>query len=337
VICLLIQPIHPSGIRILEEVGLEVRTASAATMDVVAREIGPAAAAITRNAGLSRAAMEAATNLRVLGNHGIGVDPVDVVYATEIGLPVVYTPYANVQSVAELAIAHTLAIAKRVREADRAVRDGRFDYRYSRDFREISGSTLAIVGFGRIGRRTAELARTMGMRVVVYSPSVGEAAIRAAGFEYAPDLDKLIAESDAVSLHQVLTAKTRGLFDRSRLFGMKKGAVLVNTARGALVDSDALIEAVTSGHLRGAAMDVFDSEPLPSGHPLTRTDGILLSPHIGGATEQALERTAVQTAEQVVGVLAGRRPEHLVNPEVWQRRRGQPVPASRPARKERVA
>src|SRR5688500_19940882 len=177
-ICLLIQPIHPSGIAVLKEAGLEVRQASAASMDVVAREIGPACAAITRNAGLNRAAMQAAPRLRVLGNHGIGVDPVDVAYATEIGLPVVFTPYANVQSVAELAIAHMLAIAKRVREADRAVREHRFDYRFSRDFREVSGKMLAVIGVGRIGRRTADLARALGMRVVMHSPRVGEAAVR---------------------------------------------------------------------------------------------------------------------------------------------------------------
>ena len=338
-ICLLIQPIHPSGIRILEDAGLRVRAASAASMDVVAQEIRDCDAAITRNAGLNRAAMEAATRLKVLGNHGIGVDPVDVAYATEIGLPVVFTPYANVQSVAELVVAHMLAVAKRVREADRSVREERFDYRYSRDFREVAGKTLAIIGFGRIGRRTAEIAKAaFGMRVVVYSPRVGEAAVREAGFDYAADLDSLLVEADVVSLHQVLTPETRGLFNRERLFRMKRGATLINTARGALVDTDGLIAAVSSGHLRGAAMDVFDKEPLPPGHPFTTTDGILLSPHIGGATEEAMERTAVQTAEQVVAVLAGRRPEHLVNPQAWERRRSAQGEATQDnIRKERIA
>jgi D-3-phosphoglycerate dehydrogenase len=291
-------------------------------MDVVAREIVPAAAAITRNAGLNKAAMQAAPDLRVLGNHGIGVDPVDVAYATEIGLPVVFTPYANVQSVAELAIAHMLAIAKRVREADQAVRADNFDYRYSRDFRELSGKTLAIIGFGRIGRRTAEIARAaFGMRVIVYSPRVSAEDIAKAGFERGLDLDLVLADADYVSLHQTLTDQTRGLFNRARLLGMKKGAALVNTARGALVDTPSLVEAISSGHLRGAAMDVFEKEPLPASHPFVTTPGILLSPHIGGATEEAMERTAVQTAQQVVDVLQGRKPEHLVNAQVWDRRR----------------
>jgi D-3-phosphoglycerate dehydrogenase / 2-oxoglutarate reductase len=321
-ICLIIQPIHRSGIEILEQAGLEVRQASAPAMDVVAREIAPAVAAVTRNAGLNRPAMEAAVHLRVLGNHGTGYDPVDVAYATEIGLPIVFTPNANVQSVAEHAIAQMMAVAKRLREGDRAVREGRFDYRYACDCRELAGKTLAIVGFGRIGRRTAEIAKlAFGMRVLVYSPSADPAEISAAGFEPRDDLDAALSEADIVSLHQRLTPQTRGLFDRKRLARLKRGAMLVNTARGALVDTDALIEAVDSGQLTGAAMDVFDAEPLPQDHPYSRADRIVLSPHIGGATQEALERTAVETARQVVDVLDGRRPEFLANPEAWDRRR----------------
>lgn len=320
--CLVIQPIHPAGIAVLEQAGIEVELASAADMATVAREIASADAAITRNAGLSRAAMEAAGLLSILGVHGIGVDPVDIAFADEIGLPVANTPYANVQSVAELAIAHMLAIAKRVRESDRAMREDRYDYRYTRDFRELSGRILLIAGFGRIGRRTAEIASTaFGMRVLVHSPRVPEQDIRDAGFEAVPDLDAALRGADYVSLHQVLTAANRGLFDRDRLFRMKKGATLVNTARGALIDTAGLVEAVESGHLRGAAMDVFDPEPLPVGHPFTTTDGILLAPHIGGATEEAMERTATQVAAAVVAALSGNRPDHLVNPGVWNRRR----------------
>ena len=322
-ICLLVQPIHQSGIDILEAAGIEVRRASTASMDVVTREIGPAASVITRNAGLSRAVMEAAPRLRVVGNHGAGYDPVDVACANEIGLPVVFSPYANVQSVAEHALSQMLAIAKRVRECDRAVREGRFDYRYARDFRELAGKTLLVVGFGKIGRRTAEIAHlAFGMRVLVHSPSVASAEIADAGFEPREVLDRALAEADVVSLHQRLTPATRGMFERRRFAAMKKGAMLVNTARGALVDVAALIEAVGSGHLAGAAMDVFEEEPLPIHHPYTGTEHIVLSPHIAGATEEALERTALETARQVVCVLEGRRPDFLVNPEVWDKRRG---------------
>jgi len=321
-LCLLIQPIHQSGIDLLENAGLEVRQASVATMDVVASEIKPAVAAITRNAGLNRAAMEAAKDLKVLGNHGIGVDPVDVAYATEIGLPIIFTPYGNVESVAEHTISQMLAIAKRVREADRAVREGNYDYRYTRDFCELNGRTLAIIGFGRTGIRTAEIAKAgFSMKVKAYDPYIDASAMAERGMEKADDLNALLAEADVVSLHLQLTPETRNLITRKHLFAMKKGAILVNTARGALVEPDALVEALESGHLRGAAMDVFETEPLPLDHPFAKTDRLVMSPHIAGATEECLERTATQAAAQVIDVLEGRRPANMVNPETWGRRR----------------
>jgi len=317
--CLLVQPIHPSGIALLKEAGIEAVMASAPTMDVVAKEIADCDAVITRNAGLNRAAIEGGARLKVVGNHGIGVDPVDVAYATSIGLPVVFTPYANIRSVAELAVAQMLTLAKRICKSDAAVREGRFDYRYSREFHEISGKTLLIVGFGRIGRLTAEMAHAaFGMTVLVHSPRVPAEDIALAGFKAAPDLDAALAQADIVSLHQVLTDANRGMFDAARLAAMKPGAILVNTARGALIDTAALVAAVRSGHLAGAAMDVFDKEPLPVESPLVGEPGILLTPHIGGATEEALERTATQVAAQVIDVLQGRRPEHLVNPQAWR-------------------
>ena len=321
-LCLLIQPIHQSGIELLEQAGLEVCQASAPTMDVVVKEIGPAVAAITRNAGLNRAAMEVAVNLRVLGNHGIGVDPVDVAYATEIGLPIIFTPYGNVQSVAEHTIGQMMAIAKRTREADRAVREGNYDYRYTRDFRELYEKTLAIIGFGRTGRRTAEIAKAaFSMRVIAYDPYVEGSEISTLGMEKGETLEGVLAEADVVSLHLQLTPETRGLMNRDRIFQMKKGAMLVNTARGALVEAEALVEALNSDHVCGAAMDVFEKEPLPVDHPYAKTEKLVLSPHIAGATEESLERTAVQTASQVLEILEGKKPAHLVNPEVWDRRR----------------
>jgi len=321
-LCLLIQPIHQAGITLLENAGLTVRRTTSAAMDIVAQEITDADAVITRNAGLNRAAMMAAPKLKVLGNHGTGYDLVDVAYATEIGLPVANTPFANVQSVAEQAIAQMFAVAKRIREGDRAVREGRYDYRYTPDFHELSGRTLGIVGFGKIGRRTAEIAKAaFGMHILAHSPSVPDAEIVAAGMEPVSSLDALLQRADIVSLHQRLTSATRAQFNREKLALMKKNAILVNTARGALVDAAALIEAVESGHLLGAAMDVFDPEPLPVDHPYTTCDGIVLSPHTGGATGEAMVRTATEAARQVIDVLEGRRPEWLVNAEIWDRRR----------------
>ncbi|MGP1357722.1 hydroxyacid dehydrogenase [Roseicyclus sp.] len=323
-LCLLVQPIHPDGIAVLEAAGIRTRMASAADMGTVAAEIVEADAVITRNAGLSGAAMRAGGRLQVVGNHGTGLDPVDLVTARDLGIPVVYTPEANVQSVAEHVIAQIMAVAKRIREADAATRENRFDYRYTRDFVELSGKTLLILGFGAIGRRTAEIAKAgFGMRILVHSPSADQGAIAAAGFEAAPDLDAALARADVVSLHQRLNDRTRGMFGAERFAVMKPGAILVNTARGALVQTAPLLEAIASGRLRGAATDVFDVEPPPADHPLLGAEGVVLSPHIAGATEEALVRTAVQTAEQVVDVIAGRRPPFLVDAGVWDRRRVQ--------------
>lgn len=319
--CLLIQPIHAAGTDILQQAGIEVSLASAADMATVVREIGPVDAVITRNAGLDGAAMEAAPNLKVLGVHGTGYDRVDVACATRRNLPIVYTPYANVQSVAEQAIAQMMAISKRIREADRAVRDERFGYRYESEFHELSGRTLAVIGFGKIGRRVAEIASTaFQMRVRVFSPSVPRAEIEAAGFSAAASLDEAIAGADVVSLHQRLTAETRGSIDARRLASMKPDAMLVNTARGGLVDAAALVAALNSGHLMGAAFDVFEQEPLPSGHPFMGCERLVLSPHIGGATGEAMRRTAIEVAAQVVDVLVGRKPKYLINSDVWAER-----------------
>jgi D-3-phosphoglycerate dehydrogenase len=321
-VCLLIQPIHEAGIALLRKAGIEVRQASAFDMDTVAAEIVDADAAITRNAGLNATAMRAAARLQVLGNHGIGIDPVDVGCANEIGLPIIFTPYANVQSVAEHTILQMLALAKRVREADAAVRAGRYEFRYSGEFHELFGKTLAVIGFGRTGRYTARIAKAgFAMRVVAYDPYVEDAVIAEEGVERAGDLAALLAEADVVSLHLQLTPETRGLMNRERLALMKPGALLVNTSRGGLVDADALVEAVSQERLAGAAMDVFEKEPPPADHPFCKVERILLSPHIAGATRECLERTAVQTAAQVIEVLAGKRPAHLVNPTVWERRR----------------
>lgn len=321
-ICLLIQPIHEAGVTLLRKEGIEVRQASAFDMETVAAEIADADAAITRNAGLNAKAMQAATKLKVLGNHGIGVDPIDVGYATEIGLPIIFTPYANVQSVAEHTILQMLSIAKRVREADAAVRAGNYDFRYKGEFHELSGKTLAVIGFGRTGRYTARIAKAgFAMRVVAYDPYVEDAVLAEEGVERATDLAALLGEADVVSLHLQLTPETRGLMNRERLALMKPSAMLVNTSRGGLVDADALVEAVTQERLAGAAMDVFDKEPPPADHPFCTVERILLSPHIAGATRECLERTAVQTAAQVIEVLQGKRPAHLVNPTVWDRRR----------------
>jgi D-3-phosphoglycerate dehydrogenase len=319
---LVIQPIHEAGVAALRERGMDVRLASRPDMAAVASEIGEADAVITRNAGLNRAAMDAAPRLRVVAVHGVGVDPVDVRHATALGIAVANTPGTNARSVAEHALALILALARQVPAADRAVREGRIDFKYHARLVELSGKTLGIVGCGRTGLLIARLARAgLGMRVLGYSPSADPARLARAGVASVSDLDTLLAASDVVSLHVPLTDSTRGLLDARRLSLMKPTAYLVNTARGGVVDEAALIRALAEGRIAGAGLDVFDSERMPPGYPLLALPNVILSPHAAGSSEEALRRTALAAARLLLLVGEGRRPRSLVNPEVWPRRR----------------
>jgi D-3-phosphoglycerate dehydrogenase / 2-oxoglutarate reductase len=309
----LVQPIHAAGLERLRAAGLGVRQATRSDMATVAAEIGAAEAVVTRNAGLDRVAIDAAPRLKLIVVHGVGHDPVDVAHAAERGVVVCNTPVANAWSVAEHAIALLLALAKQTRAADHAVRAGAFDARYALPFMELRGRTLGVVGCGRIGCATARIARAgLGMRVCGHSPSTDPARLRRLGIEPCASLDELLERADAVSLHLPLRPETRSLIGRSALGRMKPGAFLVNTARGALVDHAALLEALAGGRLGGAGLDVFPQEPVPADDPLLSLPNVVLSPHVAGSSDRALEMTALAVAAAVLQAARGRRPRHVI-------------------------
>jgi len=309
----LVQPIHAAGIERLRAAGLAVRQATRADMATVAAEIGGADAVVTRNAGLDRAAIDAAPRLRLVVVHGVGHDPVDVSHALAKGVVVCNTPVANAWSVAEHAIALLLALVKQIRAADAAVRAGAFDARYALPVTELRGRTLGIVGCGRIGRATARIARAgLGMRLCGYSPSAEPERLRRLRIEPCARLDDLLRRADAVSLHLPLHPETRGLIGRAELARMKPGAYLINTARGALVEHGALVDALASGRLAGAGLDVFRQEPVPPDDPLLRLPNVVLSPHIAGASDRAMEMTALAVAAAILRVARGRRPRNVI-------------------------
>ncbi|WP_245413568.1 hydroxyacid dehydrogenase [Mangrovicella endophytica] len=312
-ICLIVQPIHDDGLERLRSAGIRPILASASDMATVASEIGEATAVITRNAGLSAAAITAAPRLRVIAVHGVGTDAVSIDAASGRGIPVVNTPGANTQSVAEHAIGLIFALAKALPAGDQSVRRGDHAFRYEAHFTELAGKTFGIVGLGGIGRATAALARALGLRTIGFSARRSDEDFAAAGVERSPSLDALLAASDFVSLHLSLTPETRGLIGARELGLMKPSAFLINTARGGLIDEAALSEALTAGQIAGAGLDVFVSEPLSPQSPLAALKNVVLSPHSAGSTEEALRRMACAAADQVVDVLAGRRPLHLVN------------------------
>lgn len=254
------------------------------------------------------AAVLQATNLRVIARCGVGYDSVDVPAATERRVVVTITPGAVERSVAEHALAMILAVNRDLFGRDREVRGGAWT---RRAHRRLQGQQLGLVGFGRIGQEVAALARALGLKVVACDPQLDRDVAARLGVEPI-DEAALLAESDIVSLHLPCTAATRGWLGAERLARIKPGALLVNTGRGGLVDESALIESLRSGQLGCAALDVFETEPLPLDSPLLQLENVLLTTHTAGldtTSEEAMSRTA---AECVATLYAGRWPEGCV-------------------------
>ncbi len=260
---------------------------------------------ITRNAGFPATAIAAAPRLAVIGSHGAGTDAIDRAAADARGIAILNTPGANARSVAELTMGLMLAAARGTVAADRAVRDGDEGFRARRTGIELHGRTLGLVGFGHVARHVAPLARAFGMEVIGVSRAFDDTAMAEAGVRRVADLETLLAQSDVVSLH---AAGGRGLLiGAPELARMKSGALLVNTARGSLIDEPALAAALGEGRLAGAALDVTTIEPLPMESPLLAAPNLVLTPHLGGSTRAALDRTAEEIARRVVAALDERR------------------------------
>lgn len=258
--------------------------------------------------------MDRAPELRVIARTGIGFDSIDVAAATDRGIAVCNAPEGPTISTAEHAVTLMLAASKRMVQAQARLRAGERDLYARHVGLELGGSVLALVGFGRIGRRVAEAARGLEMEVTVYDPFLVETPDTVTVVD---SLEQLLSEADVVSLHLPLTPENMGFFDRRRFQQMKRGSVFVNTARGGLVDHDALVEALESGRLLGAGLDVTDPEPLPPGHPLLERDDVVVTPHVASATEKTKRRLLEMAFDQVIDVLEGRRPPHLVGPSGW--------------------
>jgi phosphoglycerate dehydrogenase-like enzyme len=251
----------------------------------------------------------AAPRLRVIGRSGVGFSEVDVEAATRRGIPVVLAPAAGAQAVAEGALALLLALAKRLPELDRTVKEDRWAERDDVQVRDLRGLELGILGYGRIGRRLAALAAPLELRVRFHDPNV----------EGSVSLDTLFAGSDAVSIHAPLDAETRGLVDAQLLARARPGLLLVNMARGALVRSlDDLLGALESGRLGGVGLDVFEPEPPDVSHPLFAHPRVLCTPHALWRTPRALEGIFRELSEGVLAALRGERPAAVANPELYE-------------------
>lgn len=316
----IVDPIHPEGVAILRAAG-EVVELFAPGADA-ARAWAMADGLVIRTSPLPAARIADCARLKVIGKHGVGVDNIDIAAASAAGIVVFNTPGANALAVAECAVALMLAVVKRLRAGHDLVAGGRFAERGPWRVGDLSGKTLGLVGGGRIAGEVARICRAgFGMRVLVYDPYAGEAQAAAMGAERVHGLDAMLARADIISIHTPLTAETRHLLGRGRIAHMKPGAVLVNTARGGIADEAALAEALAAGRLAGAGLDVFEDEPPADDNPLLKLPNVVLSPHVAGITEDSARRMAVGAAQGVVEALAGRRPEAILNPEVWAQRR----------------
>lgn len=320
--CLVLEPIDPSGISLLEDAGIEVCRADLSNFASALPLLRRAHAVITRGRGIDAASLRAAENLILVSHHGTGLDAVDVAASDRNGILVTNTPEANAAAVAEHAVMLMLAVARKAVAADGAARRGDFGFKYDADVVELGGRVLGLVGVGSIGVRVARIARAgFGMRVIACR-SPGPTSAPDEGIALCPSLDALLARSDVVSLHLPHNAVTHGLIGARQLALMKPGAILVNTARGGLVDESALAEALAAGRLAGAGLDVFadETESLRDS-PLAHLPNVVLSPHLAGSSRDALAKAAGMAAAQVIDVFADRRPPHLVNPHIWDRRR----------------
>jgi len=271
-------------------------------------------ALIVRKGVIDRAVLEASGALRAITKHGVGVDRIDVETATRMGIPVMITPRANFESVAEHALALLLAVVRRVPDQDRRLRRGEWA---NKGFNgaELLGKTLGLVGYGRIARRLAELVRPFRMDVLAFDPyQEPEAPVRKAA-----TLGEMLAAADVVSIHCPLTPGTRGLIGREELSLMKPGACLINTARGAIVDEAALAEALREGRIAGAGLDTFEQEPPAEDNPLLSMDTVVATSHVGGFSDSSFRNMGLGAVENVLTVLDGGRVDNecVINREVF--------------------
>jgi D-3-phosphoglycerate dehydrogenase / 2-oxoglutarate reductase len=249
--------------------------------------------------------LEASGDMKVVTRIGVGYDAVDVPALSRRNIPLMVAGTANSPSVAEQALFMMLTLAKRATEMHSCVRDSKWAARLGMLPYDLFGKTLLIVGFGRIGTRTAKRCLAMEMNVLVYDPYKPAAEIKAAGCEPVGDLDAALPRADFVSIHCPKTPETVGMFNAARLARMKPSAYLINTARGGIVVEAALYDALASGKLAGAGLDVFEQEPPPSGHQLFTLPNVIMAPHVAGVTREAVDRMSEQTARNILSALDG--------------------------------
>lgn len=313
---LILDPIREEGLKILKEEGLVVEKAEPMDLDNNIELLTNTVAIIVRTSKVSNEIISSASDLKVVGKHGVGADNIDIDTATKKGVLVVNTPKANIQSVVEYTFTLMFNLLKNVVPADKAFRDNKW-LKEEMVGLEIKGKTLGLIGLGKIGIRVGNIAHgAFGMKVIGYDPYLSWK--KKNGIERTEDLNGLLAESDIISVHCPLTDKTRGLIGEKELKLVGPDSFIINTARGGIIDEEALYRALNEGYLRGAALDVFSKEPPFPDFSLSKFDNVVLTPHLAANTKEALKRMSISVSSQILACLKGNKPTHLLNPSAWR-------------------
>lgn len=300
-----------------DQPGLEVFAPGKMTRDDTLAQVPRADGLIVRSGTQVDADLLAhAPELKVVVRAGVGVDNIDLDACTARGIVVMNAPDGNTVSTAELAFGLILALARHIPRADASMRAGRWDRKQFMGM-ELHGKTLGIIGMGRVGRALAERARAFGMAVVAFDPFVPERAARHLGL--VSQVDDVYAKADILSLHALVVPETQGMINAAAIEKMKPGVLIVNTARGKLINGADLAAALRSGQVGGAAIDVYDVEPPPPDHPLAGLDNVILIPHLGASTSEAQAAVGIQAADQVINYLIDGKTENVRNRAVLDR------------------
>jgi D-3-phosphoglycerate dehydrogenase len=328
---LLIEHIHQAAEDLLMQ-KMKIIFPEPQNVEGILAAIGDCDALIARNTKITRQMMEAAPKLRAIGRHGVGYDTVDISSANDLSIPVVYTPAANTESVAELAVGLLICSGRKIVEANRAMQSEQLisdtvtmpimAKRSGLVTADIWGKTLGIIGVGRIGSSVArKMIAAFNMPVLGYDPYVDAKTLADYGVKKVDKLEDMLPECDFVSLNCPGGAETKHMINARTLALMKPSAYVINTARGTIVDEAALLQAVQKKQIAGAAVDVYDPEPPVRGNPLIHMDTIIVTPHMGAQTAESLYNMGTMVVQGVIDVLEGRKPQYVVNPAIWEMRK----------------
>ena len=295
--------------------GIELQAFNCLTEDEMIEQMGNCGLIGVVSTPVTRRAMTSLPELKGLFRYGIGVDNIDIPSATQLGIPVCYQPKYCVEDVAGQAFTMLLSLARKVTLLDREIRNGNWSFKAGYPSHRLQGKTLGLAGFGNIARRLAKMAGIFDMEIITYDPYIPDEYIVSMKAKKI-DFDELLEKSDFLSIHTPLTPDTRHLFSDAQFAKMKPSAFLINTSRGPVVDTEALIRALQNGLICGAGLDVHENEPLTPDHPLCRMRQVILTPHSGFYTEEAFLELRMSIAQQAADLIQGRKPQYIINPDV---------------------